>query len=83
MRSQVMCFDKSKNEEHAGISPLVQKYCFLENWHIFSDIFLRLYSMKTSGADTYAMVTAKSFVVPLEEQYKKTQKKIYKNKDCI
>ena len=60
-----MYFDKSKNEEHAGISPLVQKYCFLENWHIFSDIFLRLYSMTTSGADTYAMVTVKSSVVPL------------------
>ena len=71
-----MYFDKSKNEEHAGISPLVQKYCFLENWHIFSDIFLRLYSMTTSGADTYIIVTVKSFVVPLEVHYKKMKNKI-------
>ena len=82
MRSQVMYFDKSKNREYAGINPLVQRYCFLENWQIFSDIFLRLYSMTTSGTDTYAMVTTKSFVVPLEVQYKK-YKKIYKDKDCI
>ena len=55
-----MYFDKSKNGVYAGINPLVQKYCFLENWQIISEIFLRFF-----GADTYAMVTVKSLVVPL------------------